>query len=225
MDDWGLVTLVPARQSMAVARPRSQAVRAVRPYPMPRQVAAPRAMRRGSLWLFACGLASGTALAALVVLQLNDPSPLPSSPPPVTSPSPTTEAAASDGAVQDLITKATTVIDQPESRPAEPRPAEPRPVEPRVATTASQTAGAAERRAATAAFYGSLAIESTPPGARAYVNGASVGLTPLVLSKIPVGSRAIRVEADGHVAWSSAVRVIADRQTHVTVTLSRSTDQ
>ncbi|NOT25457.1 MAG: PEGA domain-containing protein [Acidobacteria bacterium] len=38
---------------------------------------------------------------------------------------------------------------------------------------------------------------------------------------MPVGSRVIRVEAEGYQTWSSAVRVIANQQTPVTATLYR----
>jgi len=80
----------------------------------------------------------------------------------------------------------------------------------------------ASRPAAGAQFYGSLAIDSTPVGARAFVNGKPVGVTPLVLMKVPVGSRAIRLEANNRLPWSSTVRVVADRRTRVSVMLSPS---
>jgi hypothetical protein len=68
-------------------------------------------------------------------------------------------------------------------------------------------------------FRGSLAIASTPPAAQVFVNGQRMGVTPLELQEVPVGSRAMRVEADGYAAWSSLVRVIAGRRTDVTITL------
>ena len=71
------------------------------------------------------------------------------------------------------------------------------------------------------AFYGSLLIDSMPAHARAFVNGQPVGTTPLVLTDVPVGSRAIRLEAENYTPWTSTVRVIADRRTRVTVTLDR----
>jgi hypothetical protein len=73
-----------------------------------------------------------------------------------------------------------------------------------------------------ARFSGSLAINSTPASARAFVNGTPVGVTPLVLTDVPVGSRVIRLEADDHAPWSSTVRVVANQLTRVTVTLSAS---
>jgi PEGA domain len=55
-----------------------------------------------------------------------------------------------------------------------------------------------------------------------FINSEPVGITPLVLKEIPVGSRAIRLEADDHSSWSSTVRVVAGQQAHVSATLSPS---
>jgi hypothetical protein len=68
-------------------------------------------------------------------------------------------------------------------------------------------------------FEGSLAVDSTPARARVFINGEAVGLTPVVLASLPVGSRAIRVEADDHAPWWSVVQVVAHQETSVRVTL------
>jgi hypothetical protein len=47
---------------------------------------------------------------------------------------------------------------------------------------------------------------------------------PVVLSGLPVGSRVVRLEADGYQTWSAAIRVIANQQTRVTATLYREPD-
>jgi hypothetical protein len=52
-----------------------------------------------------------------------------------------------------------------------------------------------------------------------FVNGVPVGVTPLLLASLPVGSRAVRVELDGHQRWSSAVRIVADKRTVLAATL------
>jgi PEGA domain-containing protein len=75
--------------------------------------------------------------------------------------------------------------------------------------TAPPTAGAAVRRPR---FRGSLVVNSRPSGARVFVNGLSVGHTPLVLRNQPIGSRAIRFEMDGYEPWSAAVQVVADTE-------------
>ena len=77
-------------------------------------------------------------------------------------------------------------------------------------------------RAAAAAYRGSLSIGSAPQGARVFVNGAPVGSTPLVLDNLPVGSRAVRIEADGYQRWSASTRVVANQQTRLSAILARS---
>jgi PEGA domain len=74
---------------------------------------------------------------------------------------------------------------------------------------------------ASGAFYGALAVDSEPSGARVFVNGAPAGSTPLILEGVPVGSRVVRVEADAYAPWSSAVRVVANEQTRISATLTR----
>jgi hypothetical protein len=64
-------------------------------------------------------------------------------------------------------------------------------------------------------FVGSLRIDSTPSGARVFIDRQPAGVTPLTVPDLRAGSHAVRVEADGHMPWSSAIRVIADRQTFV----------
>jgi hypothetical protein len=48
-----------------------------------------------------------------------------------------------------------------------------------------------------------------------FLNGRSVGTTPLVLRNQAAGSRAVRVAMDGYESWSSAVRVVADTETRL----------
>ena len=78
--------------------------------------------------------------------------------------------------------------------------------------TAAPTAAAGVR---TPQFRGSLVVNSLPSGAGVFVNGRSVGQTPLVLRNQPAGSRAIRVALDGYEPWSSAVQVVADTETRL----------
>jgi hypothetical protein len=72
-----------------------------------------------------------------------------------------------------------------------------------------------------ASYQGSLAFQSAPQGARVFVNGAFVGSTPLILQNLPVGSRAVRIEADGYQRWSASTRVVANQQTRISATLGR----
>lgn len=64
-------------------------------------------------------------------------------------------------------------------------------------------------------FRGSLIVNSRPTGARVFLNGRSVGTTPLVLRNQAAGSRAVRVALDGYESWSSAVQVVANTETRL----------
>lgn len=95
------------------------------------------------------------------------------------------------------------------------------------ASTRSTVVMAAARSAPTTPprYRGSLVIYSYPPGARVSLDGRRVGITPLALKNISVGSRVVRVEAGGYEPWSAAARVVANRQTRVTAELSRESSQ
>lgn len=90
----------------------------------------------------------------------------------------------------------------------------------RVASVLPATPGNAAG-ASRGSYRGSLAFRSAPQGARVFVNGAFVGSTPLVLENLPVGSRAVRIEADGYQRWSASTQVVANQQTRVSATLGR----
>lgn len=53
------------------------------------------------------------------------------------------------------------------------------------------------------------------------INGRLVGATPLVLDDLPAGSCVVRIEANGYQPWSTAARVVAERENHVSATLLR----
>ena len=78
----------------------------------------------------------------------------------------------------------------------------------------------ATRNMSPGSYRGSLVLTSAPQGARVFVNGALVGSTPLILENLPVGSRAVRIEADGYQHWSSSTRVVANKQTQLSATLA-----
>ena len=67
--------------------------------------------------------------------------------------------------------------------------------------------------------YGTLRVESRPPGARIAVDGKDLGVTPIVLERIRIGSHVVRLELEGHQVSGSAVRVVAGRATRVTIAL------
>ncbi len=68
-------------------------------------------------------------------------------------------------------------------------------------------------------YRGALALSSTPAGAQVLINGTIVGKTPVVLSDLPVGSRALVVRRAGYSSWSTSVRIVANQRTTVNATL------
>jgi PEGA domain len=74
-------------------------------------------------------------------------------------------------------------------------------------------------QAPTSQFVGSLAVESSPPGAAVFINRQRVGVTPLEVQGLQSGSRVIWIERDGYRRWTAAVDVPADRLTRVSAKL------
>jgi hypothetical protein len=70
-------------------------------------------------------------------------------------------------------------------------------------------------------FTGGLEITSEPEGALVFVNGRLEGVTPLVIDGLPIGTRAVRIETEDYIVWSSSIRVVANERTRVAVTLTR----
>ena len=87
------------------------------------------------------------------------------------------------------------------------------PGSPAAATTATSTA-------TSTATTGSLLIESRPSGARAFVDGAEVGRTPVTVPAATVGARAVRIQLPGYLIISTTTRVEPGTRARVAVTLT-----
>ena len=83
--------------------------------------------------------------------------------------------------------------------------------------TAPRISRIAETRRPVAAtkYQGGLRIDSRPAGAAVFVNNQEIGHTPIVLSSLQAGSRAVRIQLGGYAPWSRSVRVVANE--HATV--------
>jgi hypothetical protein len=137
---------------------------------------------------------------------------IPAPPPVVAEP---TRAIRTRPAPESKSVTASKPVRRPVARPAA-----------RAAATA--TTGTRDRRQADASvppspagFRGSLSVNSSPQGAQVFVNGVSVGITPLVLQDQTIGSRVVRVELAGHEKWSSSVRIVANQQATAVAQLRR----
>ena len=112
----------------------------------------------------------------------------------------------------------------PEAAALEAAPSVPAPrSESSGARTAPRPQAAAGAR--TAGYRGGLQVNSDPDGARVFVDGEEVGVTPLQLKGLPVGSRVVRVEAEGYQTWTTAARVVANQRARVSAVLQRSSQR
>lgn len=94
-----------------------------------------------------------------------------------------------------------------------------------VRPTAQRAAVAAPAAAHSPKYRGSLAITSEPSGALVVVDGQAIGSTPVVVRDVRAGSRVVRIESSGYEPWSTAARVVADKETRVNATLQRGSQQ
>ncbi len=172
-----------------------------------------------SVWPIVVAATFGSVAVAVIVVQINLSSGMALQNPVV--PSPPALALVRAEAPVEMPPVAKPFVPAPPAdakKPSTPVPVQPRP--PVVAAVPPQST--ASLPVGRARFYGSLAIESGPVTARVFINGEAVGVTPLVLPELPVGSRALRLEADNHNSWSSTVRVVAGQETRVSATLNPS---
>jgi PEGA domain len=69
------------------------------------------------------------------------------------------------------------------------------------------------------AFVGAVAVDSEPTGAAVFIDGESVGVTPLVNWELRAGSHVVRVEVDGYERWSTAIQVVTQKTVNLVATL------
>jgi serine/threonine-protein kinase len=68
-------------------------------------------------------------------------------------------------------------------------------------------------------FVGTLVVESRPAGAKVFLDGRGIGVTPLTLSDVSVGSHVVRLDLAGHKRWSTSIRVVAGGRERVAASL------
>jgi hypothetical protein len=199
----------------AIVRParRLLEVRRASPMPATRVSHSSASADHKVMWSFLSGSVVGAALC-LIVVSLLTASALPQRDPIPIAPEPVSAAPIETPAAPPVA-----AADDRSARPAVQH--EPPPPAPTPARDARQSASpSAPKETSRGPFVGSLRIQSTPPGARVFINRVAMGVTPVIVGNLSAGSHAVRVEADGHLSWSSAVRVVADRQTNINTTLS-----
>jgi hypothetical protein len=70
-------------------------------------------------------------------------------------------------------------------------------------------------------YTGSIYVDSRPRGARVTIDGKQVGVTPLRVSDVRIGTHVVRLELPDHRMWSSTTRVTAGQEQRVTGSLER----
>jgi len=66
-----------------------------------------------------------------------------------------------------------------------------------------------------------LQIDSRPTGAQVFVDGAPVGVTPVLLPTIATGAHTVRIELAGYRSWSTSVSVTSGQRTRVAASLEQ----
>jgi hypothetical protein len=94
-------------------------------------------------------------------------------------------------------------------------------LEPTVAAAAAKHEPAPSKQQAPepAGYFGSLYVDSRPRGATVLLDGKNIGVTPLSLDNVPIGSHVVRIEMTGKLPWSTAARITAGETARVTGSL------
>ena len=110
----------------------------------------------------------------------------------------------------------------PQSAASQARPAAPQdPGAPRPAPPRARRPSRAEPQAGPTVFTGSIYVDSRPRGARVIVDGKPVGVTPLRVPDVRIGTHVVRLELADHRWWSTTTRVTAGQEQRVTGSLER----
>ena len=82
-------------------------------------------------------------------------------------------------------------------------------------------APAAASPATPASFTGSIFVDSRPRGARVSIDGRPVGVTPLRVPDVRIGTHVVRLELPDHRIWSTTSTVTSGQESRVTGSLER----
>jgi hypothetical protein len=70
-------------------------------------------------------------------------------------------------------------------------------------------------------YTGSVYVDSRPRGAKVSIDGRAVGVTPVRVPDVRIGSHVVRLELPDHRIWSSATTVVSGQESRVTGSLER----
>jgi hypothetical protein len=66
---------------------------------------------------------------------------------------------------------------------------------------------------------GTLSIDSHPAGASVFVDGQSIGTTPMLLEDVSPGTHVIKLRLAAHLEWESTMQVVPAKRNRVTASL------
>jgi len=67
--------------------------------------------------------------------------------------------------------------------------------------------------------HGTVFVDSRPTGASVFLDGESVGVTPLIVQEVIVGSHEVRIVGDGYRSWLSTIQVEDGQRSRVAASL------
>ena len=71
----------------------------------------------------------------------------------------------------------------------------------------------------TSALVGRLFVDSRPPGATVFVGATQVGMTPILVPDVTVGSHRVRIEGTGYLPWITTVAIESNEEVRVAASL------
>lgn len=201
--------------------------------PLMFRAAAPVAASRSSHWGawltvgavgLALGIAAGFAGGLFAAREAPPPAPVAHTEAPkpeATNGQPFTDAPVDDVAAPPAVSSAPApAASEPPPRVPEskPRPAKPAAAPPaRAAGQPAVTPPSAPSRSGPAAML----VDSRPVGAQVFVDGRSVGYTPLVVGALAPGTHSIRMQLPGYRPWVSAVTLSPGARERVAASLEQ----
>jgi hypothetical protein len=126
--------------------------------------------------------------------------------------------AATEAVVLSADTPARSISMQLKAEPSSPASRQAPAASPRAAP---RPAAEPEAPQSSTVYTGSIYVDSRPRGARVTIDGKEVGLTPLRVSDVKIGSHVVRLELPDHRMWTSTTRVTAGQEQRVTGSLER----
>jgi hypothetical protein len=93
--------------------------------------------------------------------------------------------------------------------------------EPAPSSRPAATPPSPARAQAPQSYTGSVYVDSRPQGARVFLDNRSVGVTPVTIPDVRIGSHVVRLELADHRHWSTTTRVASGQEARVTGSLER----